>query len=213
VSRAASAGVRPAGSVPDDAAVSALGELGAILARSVHEAARALVGWTFLVGGVGGVIVETEAYSSDDPASHSFTGRTRRNATMFGPAGRLYVYRSYGIHDCANVVCEPQGTGAAVLLRALEPTHGLGKMRRRRGSDVPRLLCSGPGRLTQALGLSLEHDGMRLDDPPLRLVPPAEAVEIASGVRVGISRAEVLPWRYVLSGSPFVSRPLRPGSP
>jgi DNA-3-methyladenine glycosylase len=213
VSPEASAGVRPAGSVPDDAAVSALGELGAILARSVHEAARALVGWTFLVGGVGGVIVETEAYSSDDPASHSFTGRTRRNATMFGPAGRLYVYRSYGIHYCANVVCEPEGTGAAVLLRALEPTHGLEEMRRRRGSDVLRLLCSGPGRLTQALGLSLEHDGMRLDEPPLRLVPAAEAVEIASGVRVGISRAEGLPWRYVLNGSPFVSRPLRPDSP
>jgi DNA-3-methyladenine glycosylase len=179
----------------------------------VHEAARALVGWTFLVDGVGGVIVETEAYARDDPASHSFSGRTRRNAAMFGPSGHLYVYRSYGVHHCANVVCEPEGAGAAVLLRAIEPTHALDEMRRRRGSDDSRLLCSGPGRLTEALGLSLEHDGLSLDVPPFRLASPTGTVAVASGTRVGISRARELPWRYVLNGSPFVSRRLRPGSP
>ena len=188
-------------------------ELRATLARSVHEAARALVGWTLLVDGVGGAIVETEAYARDDPASHSFPGRTHRNETMFGRPGRLYVYRSYGVHWCANVVREPEGTGAAVLLRSLEPTHGVEEMRRRRGLDRARLLCAGPGRLTQALGISLAHDGLALDRPPFRLLPPAEPVEVGVGVRVGISKAGGLPWRYVLNGSPFLSRPLRPGSP
>jgi DNA-3-methyladenine glycosylase len=187
-------------------------ELRETLARGVHDAARALIGWTLLLDGVGGVIVETEAYASDDPASHSFPGRTRRNATMFGPPGRLYVYRSYGMHWCANVVCEPEGVGAAVLLRALEPTHGLEEMRRRRGLDAPRLLCAGPGRLTEALGITLEHDGLALDEPPFRLEPPVRPSDVATGARIGISKAGELPWRYVLSGSPFVSRPLRPGS-
>ena len=186
-------------------------ELAAILARSVHEAARALVGWTFLVDGVGGVIVETEAYASDDPASHSFPGRTTRNATMFGPPGRLYVYRSYGVHWCANVVSEAKGTGAAVLLRALEPTHGVEEMRRRRRLHDAQLLCAGPGRLTQALGISLEHDGLPLDRPPFRLLQPELQAEIATGVRVGISKGEDRPWRYVFRGSPYVSRPLRRG--
>ena len=179
----------------------------------MHEAARALVGWTVLVDGVGGVIVETEAYAPDDPASHSFPGPTRRNATMFGPPGRLYVYRSYGMHWCANVVCEPEGTGAAVLLRALEPTHGVEEMRRRRGLEGERLLCAGPGRLTQALGITLAHDGLSLDASPFSLLPPAGEVEVANGARVGISKAGAFPWRYVLKGSPFVSRSLSPGSP
>jgi DNA-3-methyladenine glycosylase len=183
-------------------------ELRATLARSVHEGARALIGWTFLVDGVGGVIVETEAYAPDDPASHSFPGPTGRNATMFGPPGRLYVYRSYGIHWCANVVCGPSGVGAAVLLRALEPTAGLDEMRRRRGLDESRLLCAGPGRLTQALGLSQEHDGVPLDRPPFRLLPPDAEIETVVGPRIGISRAEARPWRYTLSGSAFLSRPL-----
>jgi DNA-3-methyladenine glycosylase len=176
-------------------------------ARGVHEVARDLIGCTLLVDGVGGVVVEVEAYAPDDSASHSFRGRTPRNAAMFGPPGRLYVYRSYGIHWCANIVCERDGIGAAVLLRALEPTTGLDEMRRRRRLDDPLLLCSGPGRLTQALGLTGEHDGLPLDRRPFRLVPALEATEIVSGPRVGISSATELPWRYALSGSPFVSRP------
>jgi DNA-3-methyladenine glycosylase len=198
-------GVRPVGSDPRIRA------LHSTLARSVHDAAHELIGWTLLVDGVGGVIVETEAYAPDDPASHSFPGPRARNATMFGPPGRLYVYRSYGIHWCANVVCEPEGTGAAVLLRALEPTHGLEQMRGRRGLEADRLLCSGPGRLTEALGITCTHDGLRLDEPPFLLVPPPASVEVGTGTRVGITRAGELPWRYVLSGSPFVSRPLRRG--
>jgi DNA-3-methyladenine glycosylase len=180
-----------------------------VLARSVHDSARALIGWTLLLDGVGGVIVETEAYAPDDPASHSFPGRTNRNGTMFGPAGRLYVYRSYGIHWCANVVSEPEGVGAAVLLRALAPTHGVEEMRRRRGLDDTRLLCSGPGRLTQALGITLEHDGLSLSEPPFALLAPTGMVDVAVGRRVGITKAGEMPWRYALSGSSFVSRPLR----
>jgi len=182
-------------------------ELRAALARSVHEAARALVGWTLLVEGVGGRIVEVEAYAPDDPASHSYRGETGRNATMFGPPGRLYVYRSYGIHWCANVVCEAEGVGAAVLLRALEPTSGLDLMRARRGVDDPVLLCSGPGRLTEALGVTGEHDGLPLDRAPFRLSPPEMPVEVVAGPRIGISLGGDLPWRYALGGSSFVSRP------
>jgi DNA-3-methyladenine glycosylase len=185
--------------------------LSEVLARSVHESARALVGWTLLLDGVGGVIVETEAYAPDDPASHSFPGRTTRNGTMFGAAGRLYVYRSYGIHWCANVVCEPEGVGAAVLLRALEPTQGVEDMRRRRGVEDVRLLCSGPGRLTQALGITRAHDGLSLVEPPFALLPPTGEVDVGAGTRVGITKAGEMPWRYVLSGSPFVSRPLPRG--
>jgi DNA-3-methyladenine glycosylase len=180
--------------------------------RDVNAVARDLVGVTFLVNGVGGVIVETEAYAPDDPASHSFPGRTRRNATMFGPPGHLYVYRSYGVHWCANVVCGPPGVGAAVLLRALEPTVGLDEMRRRRGLHESRLLCAGPGRLTQALGLSGEHDGLPLDRPPFRLLALSADVETVAGPRIGISRAEARPWRYGLKGSAFVSRPPPPGA-
>jgi DNA-3-methyladenine glycosylase len=169
--------------------------------------ARALVGWTLLVDGIGGVIVETEAYAPDDPASHSFGGPTRRNATMFGPPGRLYVYRSYGVHWCANVVCADEGVGAAVLLRAIEPTEGLEAMRMRRGVEDARLLGSGPGRLTQALAISAEHDGLDLQCAPFELVPPRRSVELVASARVGITRAVERPWRYSLAGSTFVSRP------
>jgi DNA-3-methyladenine glycosylase len=152
------------------------------------------------------MIVETEAYASDDPASHSYRGRSRRNAAMFGPPARLYVYRSYGIHWCANVVCSAEGVGAAVLLRALEPTHGLEQMQARRRLDDPKLLCSGPGRLAQALGLSGEHDGLRLDAAPFELSPGSPA-NVVAGTRVGITRAVDRQWRYALTGSSFVSRP------
>jgi DNA-3-methyladenine glycosylase len=165
------------------------------------------VGWTLLVEGVGGIVVETEAYEPDDPASHSFGGSTPRNATMFGPAGRLYVYRSYGVHWCANVVCAEDGVGAAVLLRALEPTTGVDVMRARRGMEDVRLLASGPGRLTQALGITAAHDGLDLGKPPFALGPPRVGVEVVASPRVGITRATDLPWRYSLAGSSFVSRP------
>ena len=153
------------------------------------------------------MIVETEAYAPDDPASHSFAGRTARNATMFGPAGRLYVYRSYGVHWCANVVCGDEGVGAAVLLRALEPTSGIELMRARRGVEDPRLLASGPGRLTQALGLTGAHDGADIARPPFELVPPARPAEVIASPRVGITRAIEEEWRFSLAGSSFVSRP------
>ena len=169
--------------------------------------ARDLVGWTLLVEGVGGVIVETEAYAPDDPASHTFGGRTSRNGTMFGPPGRLYVYRSYGVHWCANVVSGEEGVGAAVLLRALEPTTGLDAMRTRRGVDDPRLLAAGPGRLTQALAISGFHDGLDLAEPPFELVAPETTRGVVESPRVGITRAIDRPWRYSLAGSIFVSRP------
>jgi DNA-3-methyladenine glycosylase len=177
--------------------------------RSVHEVAPALVGVEFLVGGVGGVIVETEAYDQEDPAAHGYRGRTERNAAMFGPAGHAYVYRSYGIHWCVNFVCEGEGVASAVLIRALEPTRGLDAMRRRRGLDDERLLCAGPGRLCQALAITREHDGLPLDEPPFRLEPRREEADVVRGARVGISRATELPWRYGLAGSRFLSRPLR----
>jgi DNA-3-methyladenine glycosylase len=174
-------------------------------ARRVHAVAPELVGATLLVDGVGGKIVEVEAYDHEDPAAHSFGGRTERNASMFGPPGHAYVYRSYGIHWCLNLVCEP---GSAVLVRALEPTHGLGAMARRRGTDEPRLLAAGPGRLAQALGISGEHDGLRLDRPPFELYA-REDVEVEVGLRVGITKAAELPWRYAEKGSRYISRPLK----
>lgn len=180
------------------------------LARSVHDAARELVGWTFLVDGVGGRIVETEAYAPDDAASHSFAGRTARNATMFGPPGLLYVYRSYGVHWCANVVCCEEGIGAAVLVRALEPTEGIEVMQRRRGTEDVKLLCSGPGRLTEALGISGVHDGSSLGEPPFELRSRSGNVDIVAGPRVGISRAAESPWRYAVRSSAYVSRPRPP---
>ena len=157
--------------------------------------------------GVGGVLVETEAYAPDDPASHAFRGPTRRNAVMFGPPGHLYVYRSYGIHWCANVVCGDEDVGAAVLLRAIEPTAGLEQMRARRGLDDERLLASGPGRLTQALGLSDADDGADVTLPPFSLEPPTTQPEVVASTRIGITRAVELRWRYSVAGSTFVSRP------
>jgi DNA-3-methyladenine glycosylase len=179
-----------------------------LFARSVHEVAPELVGATLLVDGVGGRIVEVEAYDQEDPASHGYRGRTPRNAAMFGPPGHAYVYRSYGIHWCLNLVCEGEGIASAVLLRALEPTRGLDVMRERRGLDDPRLLCSGPGRLCQALGVTREHDGLPLDRPPFELLERDGDVEVVAGPRIGITRAADLPWRYAEAGSRFVSRAL-----
>lgn len=183
----------------------------AFFRRSAHLVAPELVGATLLVAGVGGTIVEVEAYDRTDPASHSFRGPTPRNGAMFGPAGRAYVYRSYGIHWCLNVVCGAQeGVGDAVLVRALEPTAGLELMAERRGLADLRLLCAGPGRLTQALGVSGAHDGLPLDLPPFELRARPAAVPVAAGPRIGISVAVEHPWRYGLAGSRYLSRPLRP---
>ena len=178
----------------------------ALFTRPVLDLARDLLGMTLLLDGVGGVIVETEAYGRDDPASHSANGPTPRNRAMFGPPGRAYVYRSYGIHWCFNVVGggEP---GCAVLVRALEPTLGLDAMRARRGLDDPRRLCAGPGRLCQALGLDASHDGRALDAAPLALLPRHGTPTIVAGPRIGISRAADLPWRFGVAGSRFLSRP------
>jgi DNA-3-methyladenine glycosylase len=175
-------------------------------ARSVHEVAPELVGCTLLVDGVGGRIVEVEAYAPDDPASHGFRGPTPRNRAMFGPAGHAYVYRSYGVHWCLNLVCAGEGVAEAVLVRALEPTVGVERMRARRGLEAQRLLCAGPGRVCQALAVGGEHDGLPLDRPPFELRTAEHPVEVDSGLRVGITRAAELPWRYVLAGSPFLSR-------
>jgi DNA-3-methyladenine glycosylase len=181
----------------------------AFLARSVHEVAPDLIGTTLLVDGVGGRIVEVEAYHHTDPAAHSFNGRTARTGVMFGPPGHVYVYRSYGIHWCINFVCEPEGSASAVLIRALEPTAGLAAMRRRRGIAEERLLCAGPGRLSEALAITGAHNGARLDRPPFALLPRSGPVEIVTGPRIGITKAADLPWRYGLAGSRFLSRPFR----
>ena len=180
----------------------------AFFARDVHEVARGLLGATLLVGGVGGRIVEVEAYAPDDPASHSFGGRTARNAAMFGPPGHAYVYRSYGLHWCFNAVCGDDGVGAAVLVRALEPTRGVETMRARRGVEDTRLLCAGPGRLTEALAIAGDHDGLPLDAPPFALLAATDAPRVRRAPRVGITRAAERPWRYVLAGSAYLSRPL-----
>jgi DNA-3-methyladenine glycosylase len=179
-------------------------------ARTVHEVAPDLIGVTLLVGGVGGRIVEVEAYDQEDPASHGYAGRTARNAAMFGPPGHAYVYRSYGIHWCLNFVCDVEGRAEAALIRALEPTDGLDAMRARRGVDDVRALCSGPGKLCQALGVAREHDALPLDEPPFELLPRERAPEIVTGPRVGITKAAELSWRYAERGSRFVSRALRP---
>jgi DNA-3-methyladenine glycosylase len=189
----------------------ALGEpLGAgFFARPVAEVAPDLVGCSLLRDGVGGVIVEVERYQQDDPASHSFRGPAGRAAVMFGPPGRLYVYRSYGVHWCANIVCEPEGRGAAVLLRALSPTHGLEAMRARRGAVPDRLLCAGPGRLCAALGIDGGLDGAPAAGPgaAVRLGARTEPVELVSGPRVGITKAAGRPWRFGMAGSGHLSRP------
>ena len=178
-------------------------------ARSVHEVAPELIGATLLVDDVGGRIVEVEAYHHTDPAAHSFRGLTERNAVMFGPPGYAYVYRSYGIHWCLNFVCEPAGSASAVLIRAIEPLQGLAKMRRRRGLTDERLLCSGPGRLAQAIGVTRAHNGLALDRLPFELYGREETLEVAVGVRIGITKAADLPWRYGLMGSKFLSKPFQ----
>lgn len=175
-------------------------------ARSVHAVAPELIGATLLVDGVGGRIVEVEAYDQEDPASHGFRGRTPRNATMFGPAGHAYVYRSYGIHWCLNLVCGGEGEAEAVLIRALEPTAGIELQQERRGVDDVRALCSGPGKLCQALAITREHDGLALDAPPFGIEARSAAPAIVTGPRIGITRAIEAPWRYLEAGSRYVSR-------
>lgn len=179
-------------------------------ARPALDVARALIGATLTVDGIGGRIVETEAYVREDPASHSHAGRTARNAAMFGPPGRAYVYRSYGIHWCLNVVCDEAREGCAVLIRALQPTHGLDAMRERRGMANDRLLCAGPGRLCQALAVTRAHDHLPLDAAPFRIVPAEGPADIAQGPRIGISKAVDHPWRFAERGSRYLSRPLKP---
>ena len=174
--------------------------------RHPTEVARDLIGWEVFVSGVGGRIVETEAYHHEDPASHSYAGPTPRNQVMFGPPGYLYVYRSYGIHWCMNFVSGETGEGSAVLIRAVEPTAGLEIMAERRGLSDPRALCSGPGKLCQAMGVTREHDGARLDRPPFELREGATKAVVA-GPRIGITKAVDQPWRYGEAGSRFLSRP------
>jgi DNA-3-methyladenine glycosylase len=174
--------------------------------RSVHEVAPDLIGATLLVDGVGGIIVEVEAYHHTEPAAHSFRGPTPRNSVMFGPPGFSYVYRSYGIHWCLNFVCEEEGSASAVLIRALEPTHGLAAMRRRRRLDDERALCSGPGKLCEALGVTIAHSELPLDRPPIALHARIGKPDIVAGVRIGITKAVDLPWRYGLKGSKFLSK-------
>jgi DNA-3-methyladenine glycosylase len=181
----------------------------AFFARSVHEVAPELLGCTLLVDGVGGRIVELEAYESSEPASHSFRGPTARNRTMFGPPGHVYVYRSYGVHWCMNIVCDGEAGASALLLRALEPTHGLDAMRARRSLDAERLLCSGPGRLCQALGVTCAHDGHAIDAPPFKILAAPAASDVATGPRIGITKATELEWRYCERGSRFLSRPAK----
>jgi DNA-3-methyladenine glycosylase len=176
-------------------------------ARSVHAVAPQLIGATLLFDGVGGVIVEVEAYHHTDPAAHSYRGRTERNAVMFGPPGYAYVYRSYGIHWCLNFVCEREGSASAVLIRAIEPIYGIATMRRRRKLSEQRLLCSGPGRVCQALGITGTHNGLALDQPPFELRAGKGDAEIAIGPRIGITKAAEVPWRYGLKHSPFLSKP------
>jgi len=181
----------------------------AFFGRSVHEVAPELIGATLLFDGVGGMIVEVEAYHHTDPAAHSYRGPTPRNAVMFGPPGVAYVYRSYGIHWCLNFVCEQEGSASAVLIRALQPAAGLSAMRRRRGLAEERALCSGPGKLAEALRVTGKHNGLPLDRAPFELRARERKREIVVGPRIGISKALEHPWRYGLKGSPFLSKPFR----
>jgi DNA-3-methyladenine glycosylase len=195
-------------SAPAPSRAEALDE--AFFARSVHLVARDLIGCTLLFRGVGGVIVETEAYEADDPACHAYVGRTRRNEVLFGPPARAYVYLSYGIHSLLNAVAEADGSAAAVLIRALEPTVGVEAMRRRRSRVGDLELCSGPGKLTEALGVGLELNGAGLLEPPFELLAPEGSwreVELVSSPRIGITKAVDLPWRYSIAGNLNVSRP------
>lgn len=177
-------------------------------ARSVHQVARELIGCGLFFDGVGGTIVETESYERDDPACHAYVGLTDRTEVIFGPPGYAYVYLSYGIHSLLNAVAEPEGEAAAVLIRALEPTAGLEAMRERRGERPDRELCSGPGKLTEALGIGLERNGADLGrDPFLLLGPDGPPPEVVTGPRIGITKAVERPWRFCAAGSRFVSRP------
>lgn len=178
-------------------------------ARSVHVVAPDLIGATVLVDGVGGIITEVEAYHHTEPAAHSFNGPTPRNMVMFGPPGFLYVYRSYGIHWCMNFVCEKEGSASAVLIRALEPTHGIPAMRRRRGLHDERSLCSGPGKLCEAMAVTDKHNALPLDIAPIAIHARTRKPEIVSGPRIGITKAAELPWRYGLKDSKFLSKPFR----
>jgi DNA-3-methyladenine glycosylase len=181
-------------------------------ARSVHDVAADLVGCALLFGGVGGVIVETESYDESDPACHAYGGPTPRSEVLYGPPGRAYVYFSYGIHSLLNAVAEPEGSAAAVLIRAVEPVWGIEEMRRRRGRGEVGELCSGPGKLTEALGIGLGQNRLRLDRPPFEVRGRAGGwcgVEVATGPRIGITRAADYPWRFCAAGSRFLSRPLR----
>ncbi len=184
----------------------------AVLAGEAAEVAPRLIGAMLTVGGVGGRIVEVEAYDQGEPASHSYGGPTVRNATMFGPPGHAYVYRSYGIHWCLNFSCNPQGHGGGILIRALEPLYGLETMGERRGTTKPRLLCSGPGKLCQALAVTRAMDGLGIDAPPFEVTLSPEPAPVLAGPRIGISKAVDLPWRFGLAGSPFLSRPFSRGS-
>jgi DNA-3-methyladenine glycosylase len=175
--------------------------------RSVHEVAPDLIGATLLFNGVGGLIVEVEAYHHTEPAAHSYRGPTPRNRVMFGPPGFAYVYRSYGIHWCVNLVCEEAGSASAVLIRALEPTHGIATMRRRRHLKEKHALCSGPGKLTEALGITIEHNALPLDQAPFSLHARVGSVDVVAGVRIGLTKAIDLPWRYGAKGSKFLSKP------
>jgi DNA-3-methyladenine glycosylase len=181
----------------------------AFFARRVNAVAPDLIGATLLYRGVGGIIVEVEAYHHTDPAAHSYRGKTPRNAVMFGPPGHVYVYRSYGIHWCLNLVCEPAGSASAVLIRALQPTEGIAAMRRRRGTKDERLLCSGPGRLCQALGITSAANGLAVEPPLLEMRARTHAAAIIAGPRIGISVARERPWRYGLEGSRYLSKPFR----
>ena len=174
-----------------------------------HLVARQLIGVTVLVDGVGGRIVETEAYDGEDPASHSYSGPTDRNFAMFGPPAHAYVYRSYGIHWCLNFVCREEGHGAGVLIRALEPVTGVETMVERRGTRDHWLLCSGPGKLCQALGVTRDLNGRSLAAAPFELAPAPAGIEVVSGPRIGISKAVDVPWRFGLAGSRWVSKPFR----
>jgi DNA-3-methyladenine glycosylase len=177
--------------------------------RPALEVARDLIGALLLVNGVGGIVVETEAYDHEDPASHSYRGRTARNAAMFGPAGHVYVYRSHGLHWCLDIVCGTDPSGSAVLIRALQPSHGLDLMRQRRGLEDLRLLCAGPGRLSQALGITGALDGLPLDRPPFSVSAGQTSPEVISGPRIGVTRGRETPWRFGWAGSRFLSRPFQ----
>jgi DNA-3-methyladenine glycosylase len=179
--------------------------------RSVHEVARELIGCTVCHADTSGVIVETESYHADEPACHAFNGRTARNGALFGPPGRAYVYFSYGMHNLLNFVTDPEGEASAVLIRALEPKAGVDLMKERRSVSRLEQLCSGPGKLTEALGIGLDLDRAPLDEPPFEVHPPAAewaGVEVGCGPRIGITRAAELPWRFGARDSSYLSRPL-----